>query len=114
MPHPNPPETDSILTRRSLRSPTRCDMWLKRRCGNALQASVRSPAWVYMMAILGTLTLSQGYTEANIQKFPAQLYIGGNYQWRSPRRPAKGPKKLFKAMIHKLETNSVRRCGSAS
>ena len=61
----------------------------------------------YMMAILGTLTLSQGYTEANIQKF-AQLYIGGNLVALAATACFKGPKKLFKAMIHKK-----RRIGTA-
>ena len=61
----------------------------------------------YMLAILGTLTLSQGYTEKNIQKF-AQLYIAGNLIALAASACFKGPKKLFKAMIHKK-----RRVGTA-
>ena len=61
----------------------------------------------YMVAILGTLTLSQGYSEENIQKF-AQLYIGGNLIAIAASACFKGPMKLGKAMAHKK-----RRIGTA-
>ena len=84
-----------------------CDMCPKLTMRQRIAGYVAASGLGFLVAICGSLTLADGYTDENVLKF-AMLYICGNMIALAASAFFKGPKKLHKAATHK-----TRRVGCA-